>query len=115
MSDLVRIEYKSEMTISLIDLGLLDIIRDCDRRHAERIVSGFLHYDGKGIHELIEGPRNVVEPVFTKICGNYRRHGKKLLDRSSIASRSTEGFELRFIPRKQPENKAPLSSQTFSL
>ena len=61
---MLRIEYQSVVSLAPDDLGLLDLIRESDALNRDQVVTGFLHYDGKRFHQVMEGPEQVLTTMF---------------------------------------------------
>lgn len=120
-----RIEYHSRVSFAPNDLALLDIIRECDVLDRDRIVTGFLRYDGRRFHHVMEGPENVLAPIFEALRWDLRHEEVRVLDRSNISRRQHLGFSFRYVASITPapptveqakllaivENKEPVGAQ----
>ena len=94
---MLRIEYHSVVSLAPDDLGLLDIIRECDALSRDQIVTGFLHYDGKQFHQVMEGPEDVLASMFEALRWDSRHEGVHVLDRSTIETRKHESFSFQYV------------------
>lgn len=94
---MLRIEYHSVVSLAPDDLGLLDIVRECDALSRDQIVTGFLHYDGRNFHQVMEGPEHVLAPMFEALRWDPRHHRVRVSDRSSIEKRTHSGFSFQYV------------------
>ena len=96
---MLRIEYLSEVSLTPDDLGLLDIIRECDALDRDQVVTGFLHYDGKFFHHVMEGPEFVLTPMLEALRWDLRHQKVNVSDRSTIEAREHSGFSFQYMAR----------------
>lgn len=96
---MLRIEYHSTVSLTPDDLGLLDIIRECDVLNRDQIVTGFLHYDGKHFHQVLEGPENVLATMFEALRWDPRHEKVRVTDRSIIETRNHIGFSFQYVAK----------------
>ena len=96
---MLRIEYLSEVSLTPDDLGLLDIIRECDALDRDQVVTGFLHYDGKFFHHVMEGPEFVLTPMLEALRWDARHQKVNVSDRSTIEAREHSGFSFQYVAR----------------
>ncbi len=94
---MLRIEYHSVVSLGPDDLGLLDIIRECDVLNRDQIVTGFLHYDGKQFHQVMEGPEYVLASMFEALRWDPRHESVHVLDRSPLETRKHESFSFQYV------------------
>jgi hypothetical protein len=96
-AQMLRIEYYSAVSLAPDDLALLDIIRECDVLDRDRIVTGFLHYDGRSFHHVMEGPENVLAPMFEALRRVPRHEEVRVSNRSNISKRQHSGFSFQYV------------------
>ncbi len=96
---MLRIEYHSVVSLASDDLGLLDIIRECDVLNRDQIVTGFLHYDGRHFHQVMEGPEHVLATMFEALRWDPRHEKVQISDRSVIEARKHIGFSFQYVAR----------------
>ena len=114
---MLRIEYKSMVSLTPDDLALLDIIRECDDLDRDRVVTGFLHYDGRQFHHVMEGPENTLCPLFEALRWDWRHYRLRISDYSEIARRAHSGFAFLYVRDLGGlgSNQGPRRSQMFNL
>ncbi len=94
---MLRIEYHSVVSLTPDDLGLLDIVRECDALDRDKVVTGFLHYDGKRFHQVMEGPEHVLTAMFEALRWDLRHEKVQISDRSIIETREHSGFSFQYV------------------
>ncbi len=94
---MLRIEYYSVVSLTPDDLGLLDIVRECDALNCDQVVTGFLHYDGKRFHQVMEGPEHVLTAMFEALRWDLRHEKVQISDRSMIETRDHSGFSFQYV------------------
>ena len=112
---MLRIEYLSEVSLTPDDLGLLDIIRECDALDRNQIVTGFLHYDGKFFHHVMEGPEFVLTPMLEALRWDLRHQKVNVSDRSTIEARQHSGFSFQYMARVDQPTSPPEGAKFFGL
>jgi hypothetical protein len=95
---MIHIVYMSRAVRPLTDLDLQDLLNQCRRDNTLHDVTGVLFYSHGNIAQLIEGEREVLEPLFEKISRDGRHsHVTKLVDKP-ITERSFSGWSMAFHP-----------------
>jgi hypothetical protein len=95
---MIHIVYLSQAVRPLSDQDLQDMLHQCRRDNEQRQITGVLFYSHGKIAQLIEGPPEVLEPLFEKISRDGRHsHVRKLVDKS-IAARSFSDWSMAFYP-----------------
>ena len=112
---MLRIEYLSEVSLTPDDLGLLDIIRECDALDRNQIVTGFLHYDGKFFHHVMEGPEFVLTPMLEALRRDARHERVNISDRSTIEERKHSGFSFQYVARVNQPTQPRECAKFFGL
>lgn len=112
---MLRIEFESTVSLSPNDMGLLDLVRECDRYNRDRIVTGFLHYDGKRFHQILEGPEDVVTSLFETLRWDPRHHEVQITNRSAIEARRHADFSFRYVAQVKPRRSSKQPVPTFAL
>ena len=112
---MLRIEYLSEVSLTPDDLGLLDIIRECDALDRDQVVTGFLHYDGKFFHHVMEGPEFVLTPMLEALRWDLRHQKVNVSDRSTIEARQHSGFSFQYMARVNQPTQPRECAKFFGL
>lgn len=112
---MLRVEYKSKVSISQDDLGLLDIIRECDRHDSDQIVTGFLRYDGTRFHHVLEGSDDVLGPLFEALRRDSRHHKISIEDYSFVDEREHSGFSFHYVASINPTSPTTVAPPIFAL
>lgn len=112
---MLRIEYHSVVSLAPDDLGLLDIIRECDVLNRDQIVTGFLHYDGRHFHQVMEGPEHMLATMFETLRWDPRHEKVRVLDRSTIEDRKHFCFSFQYVASVRRVNPPSEHAQVFAL
>lgn len=68
------------------------------RRNNRRLeVGGMLHFGNGKFFQYIEGPADVVDCLYARICRDPRHHEVQRLTRRSIRSRRFEDWSMKFV------------------
>lgn len=110
-----RVEYQSTVSIKPDDLSLLDMIRECDQHNSAQIVTGFLRYDGKRFHHVMEGPNDVIIPLFETLRWDPRHHKVVVENYSSVEEREYSGFIFQYVASISPASPARATLPVFAL
>lgn len=106
-----RIVYRSTSTLAPGDLGLLDMIRSCDRNNARAGVTGCLYFSARFFLQAIEGRNGAVDHLFSQIRRDARHHSIFMLETIEIEHRHWADFSIQFHPRLPVAGCPPLSDQ----
>lgn len=94
---LVRLIYVSVMT-EACDTGALEQILKVSRRNnADKDVTGVLCYDPAMFLQCLEGPRNVVNELYTNIAQDPRHKNVTLLEYAEVPERLFGDWSMAFI------------------
>lgn len=91
-----RVVYRSTSNLGPNDVGMLDIIRACDRNNEPAEITGMLWFDGRFFLHAIEGPDDAVNALFLKVRRDPRHRSLYVTDVRRIETRRYEGFGVRF-------------------
>lgn len=91
-----RVVYRSTSNIGADNVGMLDIIRACDRNNQPAEITGLLWFDGRFFLHAIEGPSDAVDALFLKLRGDDRHHSIHVTDQRRIETRRHKDFSVRF-------------------
>lgn len=91
-----RVVYRSISNLGPNDLGMLDIIRSCDRNNEAAGITGMLWFDGRFFLHAIEGPSAAVNDLFARLRKDTRHRSIHVIDVRRIGERRFRNFEVRF-------------------
>lgn len=91
-----RLVYRSTSNLSANDVGMLDIIRACDRDNEPAEITGMLWFDGQFFLQAIEGPDAAVNALFLKLRRDTRHRSLFVMDVQPIETRRYNDFGVQF-------------------
>jgi hypothetical protein len=95
---MIHIVYMSRAVRPLSDQDLQALLDQCRRDNAARNVTGVLFYSHGNIAQLIEGEKEVLEPLFDVISRDGRHSNVVKLVDKPISTRSFEDWSMAFHP-----------------
>lgn len=95
---MIHIVYMSRAVRPLSDQDLQLLLDQCRNDNARRQVTGVLFYSHGNIAQLIEGEREVLEPLFEKISRDGRHSNVVKLVDKPIGMRSFPDWSMAFHP-----------------
>ncbi|GAB2850291.1 BLUF domain-containing protein [Hymenobacter ruber] len=95
---MIHIVYMSRAVRPLSDQDLQVLLDQCRRDNAARNVTGVLFYSHGNIAQLIEGEKEVLEPLFEVISRDGRHSNVVKLVDKPISARSFEDWSMAFHP-----------------
>ncbi len=95
---MIHIVYISRAVHPLSDQELQALLEQCQRDNQARNVTGVLFYSHGNIAQLIEGEREVLEPLFAAIARDGRHSNVQKLVDKPIEARSFPGWSMAFHP-----------------
>ncbi|GAB3852117.1 BLUF domain-containing protein [Hymenobacter terrigena] len=95
---MIHIVYMSRAVRPLSDEDLQALLDQCRRDNAARNVTGVLFYSHGNIAQLIEGEREVLEPLFDIISRDGRHSNVVKLVDKPISARSFKDWSMAFHP-----------------
>jgi len=93
----VRLIYVSTMTESCDTAALQDILSASQKNNEERKISGILCYDPAFFMQCLEGPREAVNEIYARICGDPRHKNITLLEYVESDSRLFAEWTMGFL------------------
>lgn len=94
---LVRLIYVSIMTETCDTEALEQILKVSRRNNAEKDVTGILCYDPAMFLQCLEGPRNVVNELYTSIARDTRHKNVTLLEYAEVSERLFGNWSMAFV------------------
>lgn len=91
-----RVVYRSTSNLGLNDVGILDVIRACDRNNEKAGITGVLWFNGRFFLHAIEGERQVVGDLFSKLRRDLRHCSIYVIGERRIEKRDFTDFQVRF-------------------
>ena len=96
MDSLIHLIYASTATRPLDKRQLVELLAKARDANARIDVSGMLLHEAGNFFQVLEGPANVVEALFAKICADDR-HGRPIkIMQEPIAQRSFADWTMAF-------------------
>ena len=95
---MIHIVYMSRAVRPLSDQDLQQLLAQCRHDNAQRNVTGVLFYSHGHIAQLIEGEREILEPLFEKISLDGRHSNVVKLVDKPIGVRSFSDWSMAFHP-----------------
>lgn len=80
-----------------VDPEVSRILIHSRRNNKQRDVGGVLHFGGGYFFQYLEGPADVVDGLYARICRDQRHHDVRRLTRRPIKSRRFEQWSMKFV------------------
>ena len=102
MQDLIQLVYISRVTEALetestIQTVNQQILSEAHAFNQEHEITGILCYGNHCYLQLIEGPKNAVELLYTKIIKDQRHQDIKLMFKEPISMRSFASWYMKYL------------------
>ena len=94
---MVRLIYVSTMTDACDTEALQDILSASKKNNAERGISGVLCYDPAFFMQCLEGPRDAVNEIYSRITSDERHKNITLLEYTEVDRRLFENWSMGFL------------------
>lgn len=95
---MIHIVYMSRAVRPLSDQDLQELLAQCRRDNGQRNITGVLFYSHGNIAQLIEGEKEVLEPLFDIISRDGRHSNVTKLVDKPITVRSFSEWSMAFHP-----------------
>ena len=92
------IEYTSVSLVAPDDRELLNILAQCDRFNQRNGITGFLHFDAKRFHQVLEGPYPIISGLYKKILNDPRHNVSRALVSRIVSDRRYLDFQAMYRP-----------------
>src|SRR6056297_1735070 len=102
-TDLICLSYCSTASFALaprgfgVDPEVTRILIHSRRNNKRRSVGGVLHFGSGYFFQYLEGPADVVDGLYAKICRDSRHHKVRRLTRRPIRRRRFERWSMKFV------------------
>lgn len=102
-NDLICLSYCSTASFASaprgygVDPEVTRILIHSRRNNKQRDVGGVLHFGGGYFFQYLEGPADVVDGLYARICRDQRHHDVRRLTRRPIRSRRFENWSMKFV------------------
>ncbi|MDB4931527.1 MAG: hypothetical protein JWM10_4011 [Myxococcaceae bacterium] len=93
---LVFLVYGSASLGPLDDRALQDLLRECRDKNARRGVTGLLLYRDENFLQVLEGPPDVVRPLYARICADGRHRGCVTFAEGALGERMFPEWSMAF-------------------
>lgn len=117
MPNLFRLVYASEANVKNLKAGVNPeigrILSVSKRNNTKRDIGGVLYYGDGYFFQVLEGDKEKVQGLYTKICGDLRHKNACILDTSLIENRLFADWSMQFIPNQSAIRKL-LKERGFS-
>ena len=110
--ELSQIIYISSAKAELTEDALLKLLAGSQKRNASRGITGILLHSEGNIIQVIEGPLEAAEALYTKIAMDSRHGGVTLISRKSVEQRDFPEFKMGFKRAKRCDFKEQLPGFT---
>jgi len=100
-SDLVSLSYVSELKNPLDTLELMELVDLAIARNSRLNVTGVLSCEGNRFCQIIEGPANSIEMLWSSIKNDPRHSNIFTLGAKKIKQRAFVNWSMRLIDSKQ--------------
>lgn len=109
MPNQFRLVYASEANVKNLKSGVNPeigrILSVSKRNNARRGIGGVLYYGDGYFFQVLEGDKEPVQTLFSKICNDPRHKNAMVLDTSEIKRRLFADWSMQFIPNKSAIRK----------
>ena len=95
---LVRLVYVSQVTDSVTEDDVQQILGSARKNNAELEVTGLLCFNRKYFLQCLEGSREKVNNIYHKICNDKRHNHLVLLDYQAIDRREFGDWTMGYVP-----------------
>ena len=93
-----RLVYKSETSWDLLSNDTLRALATkAQTNNSSQSISGLLILSGETFLQVLEGPSDVVNPLYHKILKDERHHDVTLISYEQIASRCFDDWSMRVV------------------
>ena len=95
-TDLYRLVYVSVASPGLTDADILTILNTSQSNNDERFLTGFLAHNGEGFMQILEGPQEEVELIYSRILKDTRHSSVQQIIGESIAQRAFPNWSMNY-------------------
>jgi hypothetical protein len=93
-----RLVYKSETSWDLLSNEILrDLALKAETNNSSQSISGLLILSGETFLQVLEGPSDLVNPLYHKILKDERHHDVTLISYEQIATRCFDDWSMRVV------------------
>ena len=96
MFTMIFILYLSKASKDCHNSDISDILKISRRNNAERSVTGILVHKNREFLQYLEGPEEIITPLYEKITNDPRHEGIKTVEEGEIESRVFPNWEMGF-------------------
>ncbi len=94
---MLQIVYASAAAVSFAQTDLVNLLKVARERNAAAGISGMLLYHNKSFLQVLEGPQEQVDALFTKIEKDPRHKNCLVLLRGEIQEKESENWSMGFV------------------
>jgi hypothetical protein len=94
MRDLISLIYASRSTESFHEHEIPDLLQQVRIANAKQQITGMLLYIGGSFLQVLEGPPELVDAVFSKLFADKRHTQLRLIAREPLPERAFEGWTM---------------------
>jgi len=94
---MLQVVYASAATISFTEKDLMKLLELARARNTAAGISGMLLYHNKSFLQVLEGPREQVDALFTKIEKDPRHKNCLVLLRTEIQEKEFKNWSMGFV------------------
>ena len=95
-SALYRLVYVSIATPALGDADMLTILNTSQSNNEERYITGFLAHNGDGFMQILEGPQDEVELIYSRIVKDNRHAQVQQVIGETIDQRAFPNWSMNY-------------------
>ena len=93
---MIFILYLSRASEDCLNSDISDILKSSRKNNAEMGVTGILVHKNREFLQYIEGPKDIVKPLYDKIKSDQRHKGIKIVEKGSMEERVFPNWEMGF-------------------
>ena len=109
---MIRIAYTSVASEGLGPEGVFNIVQKSSHNNATAGLTGFLIFIDRRFFQVVEGPKDAIEDLMTRIEDDDRHHSIEIISRDEIEGATFPKWKMRrFAPAKPVRDLEDLSPE----
>ncbi|MEA1049867.1 BLUF domain-containing protein [Lamprobacter modestohalophilus] len=102
---LTRITYCSEIIKNIGSEELSDILEVSRRNNVKDSITGVLLFNSNFFLQCLEGSREVVNRLYSRICCDKRHHNVQIVAYSEVSKRQFADWDMAYLPWTETTRK----------